>query len=138
MFDVSQPVLVFDTHCHGFNNEFTGYIFALYELEYSKPRELFFSHIAEAQVFALNRGAVLFMNPACKPERLAASMYLRAYVDDPNVASMSANARATADRRAAKKAKQAASKPAITYADLDEVETFGTTADIQFFGVSDE
>lgn len=137
MFDISGPVLVFDTHCHGFNNEFTGYIFALYEMEFSKPRELFFSHIAEAQVFALNRGAALFMNPACKPERLAASMYLRAYVDDPNVASMSTNARNMAERRRKKKALKDFPLP-VAFADLDGVEDLGTTADINFFGATDD
>jgi hypothetical protein len=77
MFDVGGPTLVFVTQTHHpILEHHTGYIFALYEMTMHKPRELFFSHVAEAQVYALHKGASLHMDPRAAPERLTALDYL--------------------------------------------------------------
>lgn len=69
MYDISKPYLVFDTHCLSRHNTHTGYIFRYYEPYVDKVREYFFAHIAEAQVFAIYRAAVLVMNPKAAPRR---------------------------------------------------------------------
>lgn len=77
MFDVSKPTLVFVTQTHHpVLNHFTGYIFAYYEFHYHKPKELFFRHIHEAQVFALYRDAVLELRPERKPDTVTAIDYV--------------------------------------------------------------
>lgn len=56
MYDCAGPCLVFVTQTlHPILNTHTGYIFAEYDIHYSKPREMFFSSYADVQVFALTR-----------------------------------------------------------------------------------
>lgn len=76
MYDCSGPTLVFVTQTHHpVLEHHTGYLFALFDIHYHKPKELFFQHIAEAQVFALYRGARLCMSPDATPERVTAVEY---------------------------------------------------------------
>lgn len=77
MFDCGGPVLVFVTQTHHPLFEYhTGYIFAYYEFHYHKPKEMFFRHVAEAQVFALYRRARLEMDATQAPERVTALEYV--------------------------------------------------------------
>ena len=77
MFDCGGPVLVFVTQTHHPLFEYhTGYIFAYYEFHYHKPKEMFFRHVAEAQVFALYRKARLEMDASQAPERVTALEYV--------------------------------------------------------------
>ena len=60
MYDCAGPLMVLATPTyHPVLEHHTGYIFAYYEPHLYKPRELFFTHIFEAQVFALYRNARL-------------------------------------------------------------------------------
>lgn len=91
MYDCNGPCLVFVTQTfHPLLNSHSGYIFAEYDFLYTKPRELFFSTIAEAQIYALKRGTqltdareslevrgmALHMHPDAKPERISSLAYL--------------------------------------------------------------
>jgi hypothetical protein len=83
MFDCGGPTLVFVTQTHHpLLEHHTGYIFAYYEFQMHKPQELFFQHIAEAQVFALYRRAKLELDPDMKPERVTALDYVLREEDD--------------------------------------------------------
>ena len=82
MFDIETPQLVFDTHCHGPTGSFSGYIFGYYEMDAKDVRELFFSHIVEAQMFAIARGAALLMNPKSKPDRMTILDFMLNMQDD--------------------------------------------------------
>jgi hypothetical protein len=77
MFDCNGPLLVLNTPTyHPVLEHHTGYIFDYYEFHFYKPREMFFSHIFEAQVFALYRKARLELDPAQKPETVTAVDYI--------------------------------------------------------------
>lgn len=83
MYDIAKPVLVFVTQTHHpVLEHHTGYIFAEYDYEYHKPRELFFAHIHEAQIYALYRGAVLELDPDSKPGIVTAQNYVLTAEDD--------------------------------------------------------
>jgi len=89
MFDCSGPTLVFVTQTHHpILEHHTGYIFALYDVHYYKPKEMFFRHIAEAQVFALYRKARLEMNPDSKPDRVTALAYVLNAEDESRFEAM--------------------------------------------------
>ena len=89
MFDCGGPTLVFVTQTHHpLLEHHTGYIFALYDIHYYKPRELFFQHIAEAQVFALYRQARLEMDPEAKPDKLSALDYVLNAEDESRFENM--------------------------------------------------
>lgn len=90
MYDITQPHLVFDTHCHGESGSFTGYIFKYFERDVSKPRELFFSHFAEAQVFAIQKEAILLMNPKAAPTRVGILDFLYTLTEDDSFLGMAA------------------------------------------------
>lgn len=108
MYDCNGPMLVFvEQTLHPILGIHTGYIFAEYDVTYEEPRELFFSHIWEAQVYALNRsvwhdtrryagrasdvvihselelhqGMQLIMDPRAKPDRLTSLAYLFNYAE---------------------------------------------------------
>ena len=83
MYDCGGPTLVFVTQTHHpLLEHHTGYIFALYDIHYYKPKELFFQHIAEAQVFALYRKARLELDPDAKPDKVSALDYVLSAEDD--------------------------------------------------------
>lgn len=77
MFDIQDPFLVFETHCVDIFDIFTGYIFRWYEPNETEPRELFFSHIIEAQLYAKARCAVFSMHPGSHPRRVTVEDFLR-------------------------------------------------------------
>lgn len=83
MFDCGGPTLVFASQTlHPLLGHPTGLIFALYNVEAHKPRELFFSDFLEVQVFAKNIRARIEMNPDRKPERITAADFLSVLQDD--------------------------------------------------------
>lgn len=89
MFDISEPALVFDTQTlHPILEYHTGYIFKYYEFHFHKPREMFFTHIYEAQVFALYRGAKLELNPDLKPGIVTAQEYTLSGQDESQFLAM--------------------------------------------------
>lgn len=77
MYDIKQPLLVLATPTyHPVLEHHTGYIFQLYEIYYSKPRELFFQHIFEAQVYALHVGAEFSIDMHTAPGVVTALDYV--------------------------------------------------------------
>lgn len=77
MFDCGGPTLVFVTQTlHPVLEHHTGYIFGYYDIHFRKVKEMFFQHIAEAQVFALYRGARFEMDPSRKPDTVTAVDYI--------------------------------------------------------------
>ena len=83
MFDIKDDLLVFvsQTH-HPVLEHHTGYIFAEYKVTYRKPRELFFTHFWEVNVYALHTGAKIEMNPERKPDIVTALDYVMNQSDD--------------------------------------------------------
>lgn len=82
MFDLRDPVLVFNTQTHHpVLEHHTGYIFDFYAITARKARPLFFTHIWEAHVFALRMRATLEMNPDAKPDIVTALDYILSTTD---------------------------------------------------------
>ena len=69
MFDIAEPVLVFDTQCHTRGGTIEGFIFGFYEPHAFKVRELYFATIIEAQLFAYGKRAALVMDANRTPAR---------------------------------------------------------------------
>lgn len=77
MFDVSQPMLVFDSPCYTpYTKIMYGWGFNLYEYHMDTPRGLFFSHIEEAIMFAHRYGARFVMDPRAAPDRVDVLQYI--------------------------------------------------------------
>lgn len=77
MFDISKPLLVFDRPAFGeIGTRCRGYIFRLYEFHFRRHKELFFSHVGEARMFALRYGADYSMDPTNQPDIVTALEYV--------------------------------------------------------------
>ena len=83
MYDIANDLLVFvsQTH-HPVLEHHTGYLFAEYRVTYRKPRELFFQHFFEVNLYALHTGAQIELNPDRKPEIVTALDYVMNHVDE--------------------------------------------------------
>lgn len=89
MFECSSPVLVLHTPTyHPLLEHHTGYIYGLYDMHMSKPRELFFTHHYEALVYALHVGAKMELDYSRRPERLTSEAYLTVMQDDSQYLNM--------------------------------------------------
>ncbi len=83
MYDLRGDLLVFVTQTHHpLLEHHTGYIFAEYRFTYHKPRELFFQHIYEVNLYALHTGAKIELNPDNKPGIVTALDYVLSAQDD--------------------------------------------------------
>ena len=79
MYDIKKPLLVMATPTyHPLFEHHTGYIFQHYDAYFSKPRELFFQHIYEAQVYALHLDAEFSLNSDVAPGLVTALEYILA------------------------------------------------------------
>lgn len=88
MFNCSGPTLVFVTQtAHPLLEHPTGLIFALYNVQDYKPRELFFENFLAVQAFAQGR-ARIEMDPARKPERVTSADYLTIIQDESQFINM--------------------------------------------------
>ena len=142
MFDCSGPTLVFVTQTHHpILEHHTGYIFALYDVHFHKAKELFFQHIAEAQVFALYREARLEMNPDAKPDRVTALEYVLSgedasqYIGIPTGHNYEAEAATRKARR--RQQKEAELEAALAEMEAEQEEAVLLDAEvggIDFFG----
>lgn len=148
MYDISDDLLVFvsQTH-HPILEHHTGYIFAEYRTTYRKPRELFFTHFWEVNVYALHTGAKIELNPDHKPEIVTALDYVLSAQDDSQYGEGGTYARESAERWARKKGK---AEPRDTQVPSTEVQAWedeeekgaglgvefgdGGVDDIDFFG----
>lgn len=141
MFDCGSPTLVFITQTHHpVLEHHTGFLFGYYEFQFRKPKEMFFAHIHEAQVFALYREARLEMDPEQRPEEVTALGYSLAGQDESlfmHIPDMRTNHEKVPDSAglAARKSKQAAldlpTDEQLT--ELDELLTAESPA-IDWFG----
>ena len=83
MFDIHDDVLVFVTQTHHpVLEHHTGYIFAEYRVTYRKPRELFFTHFFEVNLYALHTGAKIELDPTRRPDIVTALDYVLNQQDD--------------------------------------------------------
>lgn len=137
MYDCSGPTLVFVTQTHNpVTEQHTGYIFALFDVHFHKPRELFFSHIAEAHIFALRLDAVLHMDEEAAPGVVTALDYAvngedeSRFIHMPNFSGTNPNS----NWRAKRKAELELTEKEVEIASDESLVTEPTVADIDYFG----
>ena len=140
MYDCNGPCLVFVTQTfHPILNSHSGYIFAEYDFLYAKPRELFFSTIAEAQVYALKRtanqqgeggenrgirGMALHMHPDAAPQRISSLSYLTNFdLDDSRFHDM--GRRSPSDPSELSRKSRQVVLPSSQVGELGDVDFFG-------------
>lgn len=139
MFDIKDDVLVFvqQTH-HPILEHHTGYIFAEYKVTYRKPRELFFTHFWEVNVYALHTGAKIELDPDRKPEIVTALDYVMNQQDDSQYGSTGVHYAAgqhdgwSKATRKNRRAELEAEVPATDVQAWDDEETKGTGLGAEF------
>ena len=139
MYDISDDLLVFVTQTHHpVLEHHTGYIFAEYRCHYRKPRELFFTHFFEVNLYALHTGAKIELDPTRKPGIVTALDYVLNAQDDSQYGSGGSTGLAGGRTRKGKGPNREADPPASDVQAWEAEEESGAGLGVEFGDLSGE